>query len=196
MVFPLVREMAATGAHIRVPVAVACRVDQELGISVGENRVHRLCRTAGHIASHHKKRAARAARLVRRRTTTSSQSSTSTASSATTSPPTSPTLPGCETSRAPQGRGKVRVGGLTCGDPDRRPRPASAGTSVAWICSWGVLLLPRSERPGGSSADETTALGAAPQPPHDHIRPGQVLVWRLCLGPGGRSARPASPDSA
>jgi hypothetical protein len=36
MVFPLVREMAATGAHIRVPVAVACRVDQELGISVGE----------------------------------------------------------------------------------------------------------------------------------------------------------------
>src|SRR5215217_3940956 len=83
-----------------------------------------------------------------------------------------------------QGRGKVRIAGLTCGDPDCRPRPASAGTSVAWICSWGVLLLPRSERPGGSSADETTALGAAPQPPHDDIRPGQVLVWRLCLGPG------------
>src|SRR3954463_7690231 len=80
-------------------------------------------------------------------------------------------------------RGKVRIAGLTCGDPDWRPRPASAGTSVAWTCSWGVLLLPRSERPGGSSADETTALGAAPQPPHDDICPGQVLVWRLCLGP-------------
>src|SRR5215218_9712819 len=83
-----------------------------------------------------------------------------------------------------QGRGKVRIAGLTCGDPDWRRRPASAGTSVARTCSWGVLLLPRSERPGGSSADETTALGAAPQPPHDDIRPGQVLVWRLCLGPG------------
>lgn len=102
IVFPLVREMAATGAPIRVPVAVACRVlglstqgyykwlkdpvcqrdwddahlidvlydlhaddatlgyrfltdelDLEHGITVGENRVHRLCRIA---ASHHKKR--------------------------------------------------------------------------------------------------------------------------------------------
>ncbi len=102
---PLVREMAATGARIRVPVAVACRVlspttqryykwlkdpvcqrdwddahlinvlyelhgddatlgyrfltdelDLEHGITVGENRVHRLCRIAGITASHHKKR--------------------------------------------------------------------------------------------------------------------------------------------
>src|SRR3954462_5135429 len=29
-------------------------------------------------------------------------------------------------------RGKVRIVGLTCADPDWRPRPASAGTSVAW----------------------------------------------------------------
>ncbi|WP_344328628.1 IS3 family transposase [Aeromicrobium halocynthiae] len=105
IVFPLVREMAATGAHIRVPVAVTLRVlglsragyykwlndpvsqrdwddahllnliheihaddatlgyrfitdelDLEHGISVGENRVHRLCRIAGIHASHHKKR--------------------------------------------------------------------------------------------------------------------------------------------
>ncbi|MCT1617967.1 MULTISPECIES: IS3 family transposase [Janibacter] len=105
IVFPLVREMAATGAPIRVPVAVACRVlglstqgyykwlkdpvcqrdwddahlidvlydlhaddatlgyrfltdelDLEHGITVGENRVHRLCRIAGITASHHKKR--------------------------------------------------------------------------------------------------------------------------------------------
>lgn len=97
--------MAATGAPIRVPVAVACRVlglstqgyykwlkdpvcqrdwddahlidvlydlhaddatlgyrfltdelDLEHGITVGENRVHRLCRIAGITASHHKKR--------------------------------------------------------------------------------------------------------------------------------------------
>ena len=97
--------MAATGARIRVPVAVACRVlglstqgyykwlkdpvsqrdwddahlidvlyelhgddatlgyrfltdelDLEHGITVGENRVHRLCRIAGITASHHKKR--------------------------------------------------------------------------------------------------------------------------------------------
>lgn len=97
--------MAAAGAHIRVPVAVACRVlglstqgyykwlkdpvcqrdwddahlidvlydlhaddatlgyrfltdelDLEHGITVGENRVHRLCRIAGITASHHKKR--------------------------------------------------------------------------------------------------------------------------------------------
>jgi transposase InsO family protein len=97
--------MAATGAYIRVPVAVACRVlglttqgyykwlkdpvsqrdyddahlidvlydlhedDATLGyrfltdeladehdITVGENRVHRLCRVAGITASHHKKR--------------------------------------------------------------------------------------------------------------------------------------------
>ncbi|WP_374108200.1 IS3 family transposase [Nocardioides sp. P86] len=105
LVFPLVREMAATGALIRVPVAVACRVlglstqgyykwlkdpvcqrdwddahlidvlydlhgddatlgyrfltdelADEHGITVGENRVHRLCRIAGITASHHKKR--------------------------------------------------------------------------------------------------------------------------------------------
>ncbi|WP_448629555.1 IS3 family transposase [Cellulomonas soli] len=105
IVFPLVREMAAAGARIRVPVAVACRVlglstqgyykwlknpvcdrdwddahvlaaiyeihgdDATLGyrfitdeladehkISVGENRVHRLCRIAGITASHHKRR--------------------------------------------------------------------------------------------------------------------------------------------
>ena len=97
--------MAATGAQIRVPVAVACRVlglstagyykwlkdpvsqrewddahlidvlyelhggdatlgyrfltdelEDEHGIVVGENRVHRLCRVAGISASHHKKR--------------------------------------------------------------------------------------------------------------------------------------------
>ncbi len=97
--------MAATGAPIRVPVAVACRVlglttqgyykwlkhpvsqrdwddahlidvlydvhkddatlgyrfladelADEHGITVGENRVHRLCRIAGIAASHHKKR--------------------------------------------------------------------------------------------------------------------------------------------
>jgi putative transposase len=97
--------MAAAGAPIRVPVAVACRVlklstqgyykwlkapvsqrdwddahlidilyeahaddatlgyrfltdelDTEYGITVGENRVHRLCRIAGITASHHKKR--------------------------------------------------------------------------------------------------------------------------------------------
>jgi hypothetical protein len=75
-----------------------------------------------------------------------------------------------------QGRGKVRIVALTCGDPDWRPRPASAETSVARTCSWGVLLLPRSERPGGSSADETKALGAARQPPHGDICPGQALV--------------------
>src|SRR4051812_3009510 len=72
-------------------------------------------------------------------------------------------------------RGKVRIVGLTCGaDPDWRPRPASAGTAVARTCSWGVLLLPRSERPGGSFADETTALSAVPQPPHGDIGPGQM----------------------
>ncbi|MFV0525212.1 MAG: IS3 family transposase [Acidimicrobiales bacterium] len=103
--FPIVREMAAAGAPIRVPVAVACRVlglstqayytwlkepvsqrewddahlidvlydlhaddatlgyrfltdelADEHGITVGENRVHRLCRIAGITASHHKKR--------------------------------------------------------------------------------------------------------------------------------------------
>lgn len=97
--------MAAAGAPIKVPVAVACRVlklstqgyykwlndpvsqrdwddahlidalyeahgddatlgyrfltdelDTEYGITVGENRVHRLCRIAGITASHHKKR--------------------------------------------------------------------------------------------------------------------------------------------
>lgn len=97
--------MAAAGAPIRVPVAVACRVlglstqgyykwlkdpvsqrdwddahlidvlyeahtddanlgyrfltdelDTEYGITVGENRVHRLCKIAGITASHHKKR--------------------------------------------------------------------------------------------------------------------------------------------
>src|SRR4051812_19064382 len=79
--------------------------------------------------------------------------------------------------RAPRrAEAKSEIVGLTCGDPDWRPRPASAGTSVARTCSWHVLLLPRSERPGGSSADETTALGAAPQPPHGDICPGQVLV--------------------
>src|SRR3954449_5603994 len=46
-----------------------------------------------------------------------------------------------------QGRGKVRTVGLTCGDPDRRPRPASAGTAVARTCSWGVLLLPGQSDP-------------------------------------------------
>lgn len=105
MIFPLVRELAAAGAPIRVPVAVALRVlklsrqgyyqwlndpvsqrdwddahlldliheihaddatlgyrfitdelDLEHGITVGENRVHRLCRIAGITASHHKKR--------------------------------------------------------------------------------------------------------------------------------------------
>jgi hypothetical protein len=40
----------------------------------------------------------------------------------------------------------------------------------------GVLLLPRSERTGGSSADETTALGVVPQLPHGGIYPGQILV--------------------
>ncbi|WP_258016856.1 IS3 family transposase [Nocardioides marinisabuli] len=105
IVFPLVREMAAAGAPIRVPVAVALRVlglsrqgyykwladpvsqrdwddahlldvilevheddatlgyrlitdelADEHGITVGENRVHRLCKSAGIYASHHKKR--------------------------------------------------------------------------------------------------------------------------------------------
>jgi hypothetical protein len=44
---------------------------------------------------------------------------------------------------------------------------------VAWTYSWGVLLLPRSERPGGSSADEMTAQGVVPQPPHGDICSGQ-----------------------
>ncbi|MEE3126107.1 MAG: IS3 family transposase [Actinomycetota bacterium] len=105
IVFPLVREMAAAGAPIRAPVAVALRVlglsrqgyykwladpvsqrdwddahlldvilevheddatlgyrlitdelADEHGITVGENRVHRLCKSAGIYASHHKKR--------------------------------------------------------------------------------------------------------------------------------------------
>jgi hypothetical protein len=34
---------------------------------------------------------------------------------------------------------------------------------VARTCSWGVLLPPRSERPGGSSTGETTAQGVVPQ---------------------------------
>jgi len=47
------------------------------------------------------------------------------------------------------------------------------------------LLLPRSERPGGSFADETAGLGAVPQPAHGDIRLGQGLGWQLCLiGPG------------
>jgi hypothetical protein len=58
-----------------------------------------------------------------------------------------------------QGRGKVRIGALSCGDPDRCPLPASAGPSVGQTCRRNVLLLPRSERPGDSFADETTALG-------------------------------------
>ncbi len=40
----------------------------------------------------------------------------------------------------------------------------------------GVLLLPRLERPGDSSANDTTALGAVPQPHHGDICPGEVLV--------------------
>ena len=76
---------------------------------------------------------------------------------------------------SPQGQGKVRMWASSCGDPDRRPLPASAGSSMARTCRPSVLLLPRSERPGGSSADETTALGAVPQPAHGDIRPGQVL---------------------
>lgn len=104
MVFPLVREMAATGARVRVPVAVACRVlglttqgyykwlkdpvsqrdwddahaidalleiheddptlgyrfltDElaDVGITASENRVWRLCSTAGVFASHHRRR--------------------------------------------------------------------------------------------------------------------------------------------
>ncbi|MEP6855474.1 MAG: IS3 family transposase [Pedococcus sp.] len=104
IVFPLVREMAATGARVRVPVAVACRVlglspqgyfkwlkdpvcqrdwddahvidvvlgihaddptlgyrfvaDElaDVGIIASENRVWRLCSTAGVFASHHRRR--------------------------------------------------------------------------------------------------------------------------------------------
>src|SRR3954454_227866 len=78
--------------------------------------------------------------------------------------------------RKRQGRGKVRIAGLTCGDPDWRPRPASAGTSVARTCSLGVLLLSRSERPAGLTAHETMALGVVPQPPHGDICPGQRVV--------------------
>ena len=37
-------------------------------------------------------------------------------------------------------------------------------------CSWGVLLLPRPERPGGSSANETTALGVVPQDDAERVR--------------------------
>src|SRR3954470_263029 len=74
-----------------------------------------------------------------------------------------------------QGRGKVRIGALSCGDPDRCPLPASAGCSAAPTCGGGVFLLPRSKRPRGSAADETTALGAVPQPLHSDIRPGQEL---------------------
>jgi hypothetical protein len=77
---------------------------------------------------------------------------------------------------AGQGRGKVRIVGLTCGDSDRRPRSASAGGFVALTCSRGVLLLPRSERPGGASADVAMGLGAVPQPPHSDICPGHILV--------------------
>src|SRR4051795_8416928 len=46
-----------------------------------------------------------------------------------------PTAVGYLSPRATQGRGKVRIVGLTCGDPDRRPRPASAASSAAWTCS-------------------------------------------------------------
>ena len=104
IVFPLVREMAAAGAPVKVPVAVACRVlglsrqgyyqwlpdpvsqrdwddahaidalldihedDPTLGyrflagelgdagITASENRVWRLCSTAGVFASHHRRR--------------------------------------------------------------------------------------------------------------------------------------------
>jgi len=51
MIYPLIREMAAAGAPVRVPVAVACRVlaDElaDLGYQVSERRVWRLCRLAG-----------------------------------------------------------------------------------------------------------------------------------------------------
>ena len=105
IVFPLVREMAAAGTPIRVPVAVACRVlalsrqgyyqwlkdpvsqrdfddahvidavlgihaddptlgyrligDElaDVGVVASENRVWRLCSTAGVFASHHRRRA-------------------------------------------------------------------------------------------------------------------------------------------
>ena len=50
---------------------------------------------------------------------------------------------------------------------------------MARTCSWGVLLPPRSERPGGSFGDETTALSAVPQPPHGDICRGQVLASAL-----------------
>jgi hypothetical protein len=44
---------------------------------------------------------------------------------------------------------------------------------------------PQVERPSGSSANQTTALSAAPQPAHGDIRLGQGLGWQLCLiGPG------------
>jgi len=60
--------MAAAGARIRVPVAVACRVlglttqgyykwsKDPVGITASENRVWRLCSTAGVFASHHRRR--------------------------------------------------------------------------------------------------------------------------------------------
>jgi len=70
---------------------------------------------------------------------------------------------------------------VTCGDPDPHRRAASA---AARTCTLQRPLLPRSEPPGGSSADVTTALGASPQPPDGAIRRGQRPVWRLCLGPG------------
>ncbi len=68
-------------------------------------------------------------------------------------------------------------------------------TTVAQTCRCGVLLLLRSGRPGGSSADETTAVGAVPQPSSRSHLPRLGARLTTVLRPRGvsRFRRGASP---
>jgi hypothetical protein len=75
-------------------------------------------------------------------------------------PPEVPTASGCLV------RGSLSADRVRTGRSRRStPRPGEP-----------VTPLSRSVRSGGSSADETTALVAVPQPPHGDIDPGQAPV--------------------